>query len=66
VARRPGAAGRNGDTIGTYLCGDLRCAQHIRVEKPTAALRPTPGTNIEQRRTGLRERAEEFATAVLG
>lgn len=66
VARRPGAAGRNGDTVGTYVCGDLLCAQHVRVEKATAALRPTPGTDVEERRAGLRERALEFAAAVLG
>lgn len=66
VARRPGAAGRNGDTVGTYVCGDLACARHVRVEKATAALRPTPGTDVEQRRAGLRERAQEFAKAVLG
>ncbi|MCW0215443.1 MAG: FBP domain-containing protein [Pseudonocardia sp.] len=66
VARRPGAAGRNGDTVGTYVCGDLACAQHVRVEKATAALRPTPGTTVEERRAGLRERARDFAKAVLG
>lgn len=66
VARRPGAAGRNGDTVGTYVCGDLLCAQHVRVEKATAALRPTPGTGVEERRAGLRERAQEFVRAVLG
>ncbi|MFC4945897.1 FBP domain-containing protein [Pseudonocardia sp. GCM10023141] len=65
VARRPGAAGRNGDTVGTYVCGDLRCAEHVRVEKATAALRPTPGTTVDERRSGLRERAQEFARAVL-
>lgn len=65
VARRPGPAGRNGDTVGTYVCGDLACAQHVRVEKATAALRPTPGTSVEERRAGLRERAQEFVRAVL-
>jgi hypothetical protein len=66
VARRPGPAGRNGDTAGTYVCGDLACAEHVRVEKATAALKPTPGTDVEQRRAGLRERAREFVDAVLG
>jgi hypothetical protein len=66
VARRPGAAGRNGDSVGTYVCGDLACAQHVRVERATAALRPTPGTDVEERRAGLRERAQEFVRAVLG
>jgi hypothetical protein len=66
VARRAGPAGRNGDTVGTYVCGDLACARHVRVERATAALRPTPGTTVEERRAGLRERAGEFVRAVLG
>jgi FBP C-terminal treble-clef zinc-finger len=65
VARRTGPAGRNGDTVGTYVCGDLACARHVRVEKATAALRPTPGTDVEERRAGLRERAQEFVRTVL-
>ncbi len=65
VARRGGAAGRGGDTVGTYVCGDLACAQHVRVERATAALRPDPGTTVDERRAGLRERARRFVTAVL-
>jgi hypothetical protein len=65
VAPRPGPAGRNGDTVGTYVCGDLACAKHVRVEKATAALRPTPGTDVEERRAGLLKRAREFVRAVL-
>ncbi len=66
VARRPGAAGRVGDTAGTYVCSDLACAEHVRVERATAALRPDPGTTVAERRAGLRERARRFVDAVLG
>jgi len=66
VARRPGAAGRGGDTAGTYVCGDLACAEHVRVERATAALRPDPGTTVAERRAGLRERAQRFVASVLG
>lgn len=65
VARRAGAAGRNGNTVGTYVCGDLACAQHVRVEKATAALRPEPGLTVDERRAGLRTRALEFVRSVL-
>lgn len=65
VARRAGAAGRGGDTVGTYVCGDLACAQHIRVERAGAALRPDPGTTVDERRAGLRERAGQFVGTVL-
>lgn len=65
VARRGGAAGRGGDTVGTYMCGDLACAQHVRVERATVALRPDPGTTVDERRAGLRERAQRFVASVL-
>lgn len=66
AAARPGAKGRQGDTVGTYVCADLACSQHVRVETATAALRPAPGTTVDERRAGLRERAAEFAAAVTG
>ncbi|MEQ3550624.1 FBP domain-containing protein [Pseudonocardia nematodicida] len=66
AAPRKGAAGRQGDTVGTYICADLACAQHVRVETATAALKPTPGTTVDERRAGLRERAVEFVGAVTG
>lgn len=65
VARRGGAAGRGGDTVGTYVCGDLACARHVRVERASAALRPDPGTTVDERRAGLRERAQRFVASVL-
>ncbi|GAA4545875.1 FBP domain-containing protein [Pseudonocardia xishanensis] len=65
-AARKGARGRGGDTVGTYVCADLACADHVRVEKATAALRPAPGLSVDERRAGLRERAAAFAAEVLG
>jgi hypothetical protein len=65
VARRGGPAGRKGDTVGTYACGDLACARYVRVEKATAALRPDPGLGVDERRAGLRARVAAFAGTVL-
>ena len=65
VARRRGSAGRNGDTVGTYACGDLACARYVRVERATAALRPDPGIGVDERRAGLRARVAAFAETVL-
>ncbi|MFG1634445.1 FBP domain-containing protein [Pseudonocardia alni] len=64
AAPRRGAKGRQGDTVGTYICADLACAEHVRVETATAALKPAPGTTVDERRAGLRERAAEFVAAV--
>lgn len=64
-AARKGARGRGGDTVGTYVCADLACAEHVRVERATAALRPAPGLSVDERRAGLRDRAAAFAAEVL-
>ncbi|SHM36052.1 FBP domain-containing protein [Streptomyces yunnanensis] len=33
AARRAGAAGRQGNTVGTYLCADLACSLYVRGRK---------------------------------
>ncbi|TDC45204.1 FBP domain-containing protein [Actinomadura sp. KC345] len=33
TARRTGEAGRQGDTVGRYLCGDLDCSLYLRGRK---------------------------------
>ncbi|WP_327084879.1 FBP domain-containing protein [Nonomuraea sp. NBC_01738] len=35
VAPRAGAPGRQGNTVGTYLCADLRCPLYVRGKKLT-------------------------------
>jgi hypothetical protein len=37
TARRTGEAGRQGNTVGEYLCTDLACSLYIRGQKQTAA-----------------------------
>ncbi|WP_106401279.1 FBP domain-containing protein [Actinocorallia populi] len=37
VARRTGEAGRQGDTVGQYLCGDLDCSLYLRSRKESVA-----------------------------
>ncbi len=65
AAPRKGARGRGGDTVGTYVCADLACAEHVRIEKATATLRPAPGLTVDERRAGLRIRAQAFAAEVV-
>ncbi|GAA4233820.1 FBP domain-containing protein [Actinomadura meridiana] len=36
-ARRAGDAGRQGNTVGHYLCADLACSLYVRGRKQTAA-----------------------------
>ncbi|MCF3964910.1 FBP domain-containing protein [Streptomyces fuscigenes] len=37
TARRTGEAGRQGNTVGKYLCADLACSLYIRGKRQTAA-----------------------------
>ena len=69
VARRAGAAGRRGNTIGTLICTDFLCSQNVR--RPLT--RAEAGSNLEsvreqileRRVAGLRERSERFVNEVL-
>lgn len=68
VARRGGAAGKKGDTIGTLICTDFRCSANVR-RRPTSA---EAGGDVEQSRElfialridGLTERSARFAREV--
>ena len=69
VARRGGASGRAGNTIGTLVCEDFSCSRNSR-RPPTSA---ESGTGIEaiadqvvaERIAGLRERSTQFVRDVL-
>lgn len=68
VARRAGAAGRRGDTVGTLLCADLRCSRNVR-RRPTLAESgedsdAARAAVVAARITGLRERAARFLAEV--
>lgn len=62
-AQRAGEAGRNGNSIGTYICSDLACSLIIRVTphgtpEDTARL-------VERRAAGLLERVTRFTADVM-
>ncbi|MGN8244526.1 FBP domain-containing protein [Cellulomonas soli] len=69
VARRGGAAGRRGDTIGTLICTDFGCSTNVR-RVPT---RSEAGTAteaerlqiVERRIDGLRERSTRFVQEIV-
>ncbi|WP_412540456.1 FBP domain-containing protein [Longispora sp. K20-0274] len=65
TARRAGSAGRAGNTIGTYICADLGCCEHVRVGGPASVRHPDPEVAYAERRAALRERLDTFVTHVL-
>ncbi|ROS50258.1 FBP domain-containing protein [Frigoribacterium sp. PhB24] len=63
-AKRAGAAGRNGDTVGTLVCGGFECSANVHVTPPEAYL----GFDVEaarlERIASLRVRAAGFVENV--
>jgi hypothetical protein len=64
TARRTGEAGRNGNTVGTYICADLGCSDRVRTEIPPWLQLRDPAEVVAERSAELRERAEGFLAAV--
>ncbi|MCA0145251.1 FBP domain-containing protein [Blastococcus sp. LR1] len=64
TARRTGAAGRNGNTVGTYICADLACAARVRTEIPAWLRTLDPEEVVRERTAELRERVDGFLAAV--
>ncbi|SOE00670.1 FBP domain-containing protein [Blastococcus haudaquaticus] len=64
TARRSGEAGRNGNTVGTYMCADLGCAERVRSEIPPWLLERDPAEVVAERAAELRERVAGFVDAV--
>ncbi len=42
TARRVGEAGRNGNTVGQYICADLDCSRRVRTDIPRGSRHATP------------------------
>ncbi|WP_121370433.1 FBP domain-containing protein [Frondihabitans australicus] len=65
-AKRAGAAGRRGDTVGTLLCDTFQCSQNVRKPPPPAYLGYDVEAAVRERIAELRLRAAGFAENVLG
>lgn len=68
VAKRSGAAGRNGDTVGTLICTEFACSSNVR-RKPTFTELGSDDPDdrelfILRRIEGLKERAAKFVAAI--
>jgi hypothetical protein len=66
TAARAGEAGRNGNSVGTYICADLSCSIIIRIAPPKSDMQPAPEEIIASRAAGLASRLHAFTTEVLG
>jgi hypothetical protein len=64
TARRTGEAGRNGNTVGTYICADLACSHRVRTEIPPWLQDRNPAEVVAERAAELQERVLGFVDAV--
>lgn len=65
VAPRAGRAGRDGNTVGTYICDDLACSRHLRASvKPTREV-PDVTPVVAARAADLEHRVAAFTASVM-
>lgn len=65
VARRAGAAGRRGDTLGTLICTEFLCSRNVRRLPTVMEAGQDPQGFVQRRVEGLRERSVRFTRKVL-
>ena len=65
AAKRAGAAGRRGDTVGVLVCEEFQCSENVRKAPPPAYLGFDVEAAKEERIRTLQDRAAGFAAAVL-
>ncbi|MBP2479317.1 hypothetical protein JOF53_008189 [Crossiella equi] len=64
-ARRAGAAGKNGNTVGTYLCADLSCSLYVRGKLKPSVPNPKESLTTEERAERMLANLNRFADEVL-
>lgn len=65
-AKRAGASGRKGDTVGTLICANFGCSVNARKHPPVAYVGFDVDAAREKQITDLRAHAQGFVRAVLG
>ena len=64
-AARAGKAGREGNTVGTYICSDLACSIIIRITPPKLPMQPDPAELVARRSAGLLQRVNGFTADIM-
>jgi hypothetical protein len=64
-ASRGGRAGRDGNSIGTYICADLSCSIMIRILPGMSEMQLRRDELIERRSSGLASRVHAFTARIM-
>ena len=60
-----GQAGRDGNSVGTYICDDLACSHLIRILPPAHPMQPSPEEIVAGRSEALLARVQAFTADVM-
>ncbi|WP_295839821.1 FBP domain-containing protein [uncultured Microbacterium sp.] len=63
TARKAGAAGEHGDTVGTYICADMSCHETVRLAAPLAPSEIR--ASVDRKIDGTKRRTEEFVDRIV-
>jgi hypothetical protein len=67
TARKVGAAGRQGNSVGTYICSDLACSLYVRgLKKPTVGGRLEESLTTEEQIDRVRTHLASFLGNLAG
>ena len=64
-APKPGKAGKQGGTVGLYVCDDLACPLYARGKRESALIQPAETITREERVERLRTNVDRFVTGFL-
>ncbi|MFB9904527.1 FBP domain-containing protein [Allokutzneria oryzae] len=64
-ARRAGAAGKAGNTLGVYLCADLACCLYVRRKLVPEVPQPSETLSVEERVARMELNLHRFVADVL-
>jgi hypothetical protein len=65
IAKRAGAAGRNGNTLGTLVCAGFECSANVRKRPPLAYVGFDVEAARQHRIDALREHVDAFLRRVI-
>ncbi|MBT2386994.1 FBP domain-containing protein [Streptomyces sp. ISL-11] len=66
AARKVGPAGRDGNTVGAYMCADLACPLYVRGKRtPVLAMKYKESLTLEERLARMTGNLQEFLDRVF-
>ncbi|WP_432972342.1 FBP domain-containing protein [Dactylosporangium sp. CA-233914] len=66
TGRRTGKAGRNGDSVGVYLCSDLGCSLYVRgLRRPSTGGRLDETLSVEEQTARLGGKLDAFLDRII-